>query len=209
MSISCSFSKQKVCFILGSGGGSGGSVWITTNLFKGHGEISSVGGLGNNYGSALGGSGAGGRIAVHMGQEDEFRGSYSPHGGAGTGSRQGGPGTVYIEERRGLFIHSRLYVDNMNANPVKEFIMKEKNPREDFHKRVEGVLTDYHFDEFMLLNNVSWNVGKVFVEISLLRMTVYGISCGLVKKSSRGRHRHIDVLSTLFYKPCFDVNQST
>ena len=139
---------------LGSGGGSGGSVWITTNYFKGHGEITAHGGLGNAYGIALGGSGAGGRVAVHMRKEDEFRGTYSVYGGAGDGSRQGGPGTVYVEETRDIYIHSRLYIDNNNALPVKEFLLHERNPREDYHKRVDGVLTDYHFDEVMLLNQV-------------------------------------------------------
>ena len=141
--------------ILGSGGGSGGSAWITTNFFQGHGEITARGGLGNTYGSALGGSGAGGRIAVHMSKRDKFRGTYSVFGGEGKDSRQGGPGTVYVEETRGIYIHSRLYIDNNNAKPVKEFVLNERNPREDYHRRVDGVLTDYHFDEIMVLNQVS------------------------------------------------------
>ena len=92
---------------------------------------------------------------MHMRKEDEFRGTYSVFGGAGVGSRQGGPGTVYVEEARDIYIHSRLYIDNNNAVPVKEFLLNERNPREDYHKRVDGVLTDYHFDEVMLLNQVS------------------------------------------------------
>ena len=139
---------------LGSGGGSGGSVWISTNYFKGHGEITARGGLGNSYGSAVGGSGAGGRIAVHMNQEDEFRGSCSPFGGTGDGPRQGGPGTVYIEEMRQSHIHSRLYIDNKNAIPEKEFVLQEKNPREAYHKRIDGVRTEYHLDELMVINKV-------------------------------------------------------
>lgn len=110
--------------------------------------------MGNAYAIALGGSGAGGRVAVHMRKEDEFRGTYSVFGGAGDGSRQGGPGTVYVEETRDIVIHSRLYIDNNNAVPEKEFLLHERNPREDYHKRVDGVLTDYHFDEVMLLNQV-------------------------------------------------------
>ena len=137
-------------------------MWITTNFFKGHGEITARGGQGNNLGSALGGSGAGGRIAVHMTKEDEFRGAYSVFGAAGVGSRQGGPGTVYVEETRGIYIHSRLYIDNNKALPVKEFVLDERNPREDYHKRVDGVLTDYHFDEMMLLNQVSRSYTKMF-----------------------------------------------
>jgi hypothetical protein len=90
-----------------------------------------------------------------MRKEDEFRGTYSVFGGSGDGSRHGGPGTVYVEESRDIYIHSRLYIDNNNAVPVKEFVLNERNPREDYHKRVDGVLTDYHFDEFMVLNQVS------------------------------------------------------
>lgn len=89
-----------------------------------------------------------------MTKEDEFRGTYSVFGGAGDGSLQGGPGTVYVEETRDMYIHSRLYIDNNNAVPVKEFELDERNVREDYHKRVDGVLTDYHFDEVMLLNQV-------------------------------------------------------
>ena len=143
----------------GSGGGSGGSVWISTNFFKGHGEITARGGLGSTNGLAVGGSGAGGRIAVHMNQEDEFRGSYSPFGGTGDGRRQGGPGTVYIEEMRRPHIHSRLYIDNKDAIPEKEFVLSERNPREAYHKRVDGVESEYHIDELMLLNQVG--VGRL------------------------------------------------
>lgn len=142
---------------LGSGGGSGGSVWITTNHFKGHGTISARGGQGNTYASALGGSGAGGRIAVHMRKEDEYRGTYSALGGLGSASRHGGSGTVYVEETKGINIHTRLYIDNNNALPVKEFLLNERNPRESYHQRVDGILTNYHFDELMLLNQVSIN----------------------------------------------------
>lgn len=102
----------------------------------------------------MGGSGAGGRIAVHIRKKDEFRGTYSVFGGAGAGPRQGGSGTVYVEENRDIYIYSRLYLDNNNAVPVKEYELNEKNPREDYHKRVNGVFTDYHFDEIMLLNQV-------------------------------------------------------
>ena len=148
----------------GSGGGSGGSVWISTNFFRGHGEITSRGGLGNNYAFGLGGSGAGGRIAVHMNKEDEFRGTYSPFGGAGDGSRQGGSGTVYVEEIRQHHIHSRLYIDNRNAMPVKEFVLKERNPRKEYHKRVDVVEPDYHIDELMLLNEVSKTIYVTFLK---------------------------------------------
>ena len=136
-------------------------MWISTNYFKGHGKISVRGGLGNTYGSALGGSGAGGRIAVFMNKEDEFRGSYSPFGGPGHGPRQGGPGTVYVEEMRQSHIYNRLYIDNRNANPVKEFVLSERNPREAYHKRADGVETEYHIDELMVINQV----GCSFLEL--------------------------------------------
>ncbi|MCW5551443.1 MAG: hypothetical protein KIS67_04670 [Verrucomicrobiae bacterium] len=78
-----------------SGGGSGGSVWITVGALNGSGVISANGGAGNG----LGGGGGGGRVAVHYTQPvtNGFAGSLTAHGGDG-GTSRGGAGTVFIRE---------------------------------------------------------------------------------------------------------------
>jgi hypothetical protein len=74
-----------------SGGGSGGSVWLTALMFSGSGAITANGGNGDpNHG----GGGGGGRIAVQCGATD-FAGSMTAYGGAG--ANIGGAGTVYTK----------------------------------------------------------------------------------------------------------------
>lgn len=75
-----------------SGGGSGGSIWLTVGTLSGKGAISVNGGAGE---WVDGGGGGGGRIALYY-QRDEFGGSISAIGGGG--SQRGGAGTLY---RRG------------------------------------------------------------------------------------------------------------
>ena len=53
------------------GGGAGGSIWITSNVFTGNGTISANGGVGNGYG----GGGGGGRIAVYTVDSTSFTGA--------------------------------------------------------------------------------------------------------------------------------------
>ncbi|MGA2180363.1 MAG: carboxypeptidase-like regulatory domain-containing protein [Verrucomicrobiota bacterium] len=74
-----------------SGGGSGGSVWITAQLVSGSGVISAQGGAGE---PAHGGGGGGGRIAIQC-DANTFAGSTAAYGGVG--AKTGGAGTVYTE----------------------------------------------------------------------------------------------------------------
>ena len=74
-----------------SGGGSGGSIWITTHLMSGSGAISAQGGAGE---PTHGGGGGGGRIAIQS-DVNSFAGSLAAYGGAG--AMTGGAGTVYTE----------------------------------------------------------------------------------------------------------------
>jgi hypothetical protein len=73
----------------GSGGGSGGSVWLSVNQFSGAGVISANGGSGD---VPQGGGGGGGRIALYY-TSNAFTGTISARGGAGTVF--GGAGTIY------------------------------------------------------------------------------------------------------------------
>ncbi len=72
-----------------SGGGSGGSVWITSGTLSGSGVISSHGGNGDRETIAFGGGG--GRIDV-SGTTDDFSGTKSVYGG--TGFADGEDGTI-------------------------------------------------------------------------------------------------------------------
>ena len=86
-----------------SGGGAGGSVWLTAETLAGSGIISANGGAGN--GTA--GGGGGGRIAIYC-NTNLFTGVISAYGGAG--SVGGGAGTIYT--RRLNEPIERLLVDN-------------------------------------------------------------------------------------------------
>jgi hypothetical protein len=77
----------------GSGGGAGGSLWLTAGTLSGSGKISADGGDGEPTGH--GGGGGGGRIAVYF-NTNQFAGIYSARGGAGP-TLAGGAGTIYIK----------------------------------------------------------------------------------------------------------------
>ncbi len=73
-----------------SGGGSGGSVWLSAAWVSGVGRISAEGGAGQLYG---GGGGGGGRIAIYS-PANVFGGITSVRGG--DGFARGGDGTIYL-----------------------------------------------------------------------------------------------------------------
>ncbi|MGP8199274.1 MAG: beta strand repeat-containing protein [Limisphaerales bacterium] len=73
-----------------SGGGSGGSVWVTAAALTGGGQFAADGGAGELYG---GGGGAGGRIALYSG-ENAFFGLTAASGGEGDST--GGQGSIYL-----------------------------------------------------------------------------------------------------------------
>ncbi len=86
-----------------SGGGSGGSVWITAQRISGAGAISANGGSGE---PVHGNGGGGGRVAIEC-ETNTFVGSIAAHGGPG--ARAGGAGTVYVAVTGG---NARLSADN-------------------------------------------------------------------------------------------------
>lgn len=92
----------------GSGGGSGGSIWITCDELDGYGSIQTRGGAGS---TSKAGGGSGGRIAVNYGDIHNYNGSFSVRGGSGL--EDGASGTVYLEQWNGTQITWRkLIVDN-------------------------------------------------------------------------------------------------
>jgi hypothetical protein len=62
-----------------SGGGSGGSIWITAGAVSGTGNISVVGGNGSPFD---GGGGGGGRLAIYS-PNNNFTGTTNVNGGTG------------------------------------------------------------------------------------------------------------------------------
>lgn len=78
-----------------SGGGSGGSIWLTSQTLTGNGIVSASGGSGN----ANGGGGAGGRITVDF-TNNSFAGKLQAFGGKSTKYSSGGAGTVVLHNHR-------------------------------------------------------------------------------------------------------------
>jgi hypothetical protein len=74
----------------GSGGGSGGSIWITAKSLAGNGSVTANGGMGE---SSEGGGGGGGRIAIYAGT-NLFAGALFASGGEG--AFPGQDGTIYF-----------------------------------------------------------------------------------------------------------------
>ena len=105
-----------------SGGGSGGSVWITAGTLSGAGNISAMGG----YGAPLGGGGGGGgRIAIYA-PTNNFIGTTNANGGSG--ALPGQPGSIFFssafpgfqiisQSPTGLVSNAVSYVD-LNFNEV-------------------------------------------------------------------------------------------
>ena len=119
-----------------SAGGSGGSVYISTQNVSGHGLLSSHGGNGID----LGYGGAGGRMAVHVKWYREYSGDYEAFGGYAGDNRpstdetkNGAGGTIFFTDSNELGLDKKeteivngkevvkdgftwLYLDNDNRN---------------------------------------------------------------------------------------------
>ena len=84
-----------------TGGGSGGSVWITAGVLRGSaGSLSAKGGDWAQYSSYGRGGGGGGRVALYC-TTNEFEGglpAFDASGGSGyTNAYIGGCGTIYVD----------------------------------------------------------------------------------------------------------------
>jgi len=100
------------------GGGSGGSIWITTDYITGNGEITADGGdsgIYHNSGTPIGGGGSGGRIAIYY-SGDITSLTISVTGGEGAWN-PGGNGTVYSE----MVIKNPIYNDFASDSETTNF----------------------------------------------------------------------------------------
>ena len=104
-----------------SGGGSGGSIYVTAGMLTGSGVISAKGGAGGSYGIARGSGGGGGRIAIYY-NSDTFTGTLSVCGGSGY--QYGGAGTIFTKLPSQTY--GELLIDNNNntgaVTPINETI---------------------------------------------------------------------------------------
>ena len=91
-----------------SGGGSGGSIWVTAGLLAGSGQITADGGEGELYG---GGGGAGGRVAIYS-PANVFAGLVSVLGGAG--DFPGADGSIFYSTNLSLQVLSHTPVGIVN-----------------------------------------------------------------------------------------------
>lgn len=130
----------------GSGGGSGGSLTISTYRFTGKGVL-----LCNGGSSSKGaGGGSGGRLAIHS-NVTTFGGKINARGGAST-VESGGPGTIYKRIRTGNGTKRSLEINNDGLKPMEKY-MVVKNQDENGGKSWVFAQTqdDFHYDELRLL----------------------------------------------------------
>jgi len=98
------------------GGGSGGSVWLTTSILSGSGTITADGGLGTHAG------GGGGRISVVLTGSDSF-GSVAMHAFGGTGPSAptaGAAGTIYKQTQTQGDGMGDLLIDNNSQDSNRD-----------------------------------------------------------------------------------------
>ena len=107
-----------------SGGGSGGSIWVTAGTLVGNGQITADGGEGELYG---GGGGAGGRIALYS-QANVFAGQVSVIGGEG--DFQGANGSIFYSTNLPLQVlsHTPVGIVSNGVSFVDLFFNGAPNP---------------------------------------------------------------------------------
>ena len=116
-----------------SGGGSGGSIWISADDILGNGFIASRGGSGK----LNGGGGSGGRIGIYLQKPMSFEGTLNAEGGSG--QQAGAAGTLYIQDNEKFVPRRRLLIKNLVSAPNK--------PQTVLY---EAEIVDYFFDELQL-----------------------------------------------------------
>ncbi|MGW8185080.1 MAG: InlB B-repeat-containing protein [Candidatus Moraniibacteriota bacterium] len=101
---------------IGTAGGSGGSIWVDTQVLAGtDGTFFANGGNGSTYG------GGGGRIAVHYTTDTSTNSTYQAFGG--TGTYFGGAGTIYKKDKDDLSKpNGDLVIDNNSKSPLNNYV---------------------------------------------------------------------------------------
>lgn len=136
-----------------AGGGSGGSLWIKTTNFTGHGIISVRGG----DGKGMGGGGAGGRISIHCRWRYSYGGKYINRGGLGYGSfklsHAAAAGTSFVENNlRPLEYRILKYLKGTNETYFQVDYRYVHSDNQGYFVPgatvvMENMTMDYEFDE--------------------------------------------------------------
>ncbi len=112
-----------------SGGGSGGSIYITTGALAGNGTIRADGGATQDWdGNKYGGGGGGGRIALYYTSDSSTFASLSAKGGKPPGvlAQMGGGGTIY--KKLASAANGNLIIDNGEATWTSDINAIAKTP---------------------------------------------------------------------------------
>ncbi|XP_071482830.1 uncharacterized protein, partial [Diadema antillarum] len=135
---------------LHAGGGSGGAVWVSCDIFQGSGRVYADGGSGQGQG----GGGAGGRVFVQA-QTISFDDSNFGAAG-GDGAHVGGPGLTYIESSSPSIRLVR--VDNKCRKPVV-----------DMPHSSDDRATAASYSDFTLSSGVAW-LDEGFHDLTAIRI---------------------------------------
>ena len=139
---------------LNSGGGSGGSVWISADDILGNGLITAKGG----DGKGTGGGGSGGRVGIYLQKPMSFEGHL--HAQGGSGQVAGGAGTLYIRDNNKLIPRKRLWIDNLaSANNKAQTVVYEED------------IINYLFDELRLTGMSRFEIYNLQRKLQTIQVT--------------------------------------
>ena len=110
-----------------AGGGSGGSIHVSTHSYRGYGVMDVRGGA---SGGTSSGSGAGGRIAIYCEKEILYRGVFQAKSGNGTQRKYGGPGTIFLRYLRNKRFYTQLRFGERQGNNLVFVTLDERNVTE-------------------------------------------------------------------------------
>ncbi len=110
-----------------AGGGSGGSIHVSTHSYRGYGVMDVRGGA---SGGTSSGSGAGGRIAIYCEKEILYRGVFQAKSGNGTQGKYGGPGTIFLRYLRNKRFYTQLRFGERQGNNLVFVTLDERNVTE-------------------------------------------------------------------------------
>jgi hypothetical protein len=151
-----------------AGGGSGGSIFVDTDIFTGSvsGVMTATGGATL---SGAGGGGSGGLISIYY-TDAAFVGFTLTYGGASQTGVSGGPGATYMYQQINMFSNwSSLIIDNNNG-PFAYFILA-----------IPGQ-TNYEFDDVFLNRHASLCVANyTSIYQTLEAHTLFGDRTGLIR----------------------------
>ncbi|XP_077861759.1 uncharacterized protein LOC144342564 [Saccoglossus kowalevskii] len=144
-----------------TGGGSGGSIWISTFELEGFGVIQANGGSGG----LGGGGGSGGRIAIYWDSQKYWYGHLESYGGYGSYAI-GGAGTVYMENIEEHVKNRSLIINNNNQSPVTPYVDDFDNYSSDSSRTwLPTSQQNYYFEEIQIFKE-----GHLVLHPDILRL---------------------------------------